>query len=63
MVMLTSKTANQQFLLRILKVIIQLREATKKEQIDAQAHFESELHTLTRRLDTLRQSLRSYFPT
>jgi E3 ubiquitin-protein ligase HUWE1 len=63
MVMLTSKTANQQFLLRILKVIIQLREATKKEQIDAQAHFESELQTLTRRLDTLRQSLRSYFPT
>ena len=63
MVMLTSKTANQQFLLRILKVIIQLREATKKEQIDAQTHFENELHTLTRRLDALRQSLRSLFPT
>ncbi|CAF4617801.1 unnamed protein product [Rotaria sp. Silwood1] len=63
MVMLTSKTANQQFLLRILKVIIQLREATKKEQLDAQTHFESELHTLTRRLDTLRQSLRSHIPT
>lgn len=63
MVVLTSKTANQQFLLRILKVIIQLREATKKEQLDTQAHFESELHTLTRRLDTLRQSLRSFFPT
>ena len=63
MVVLTSKTANQQFLLRILKVIIQLREATKKEQLDSQAHFESELHTLTRRLDTLRQSLHSFFPT
>ena len=63
MVMLTAKTANQQFLLRILKVIIQLREATKKEQLDAQSHFDSELHTLTRRLETLRQSLRSYFPT
>lgn len=63
MVVLTSKTANQQFLLRILKVIIQLRDATKKEQIDAQMHFESELHTLTRRLETLRQSLRSFFPT
>lgn len=62
MVMLTSKTANQQFLLRILKVIIQLRDATKKEQTDAQTHFENELHTLTRRLDTLRQSLRSHFP-
>jgi E3 ubiquitin-protein ligase HUWE1 len=62
MVMLTSKTANQQFLLRILKVIIQLRDATKKEQTDAQTHFDSELHTLTRRLDTLRQSLRTYFP-
>ena len=63
MVMLTSKTANQQFLLRILKVIIQLRDAAKKEQIDAQTHFESELQTLTRRLDTLRQTLRSNFPT
>ncbi|CAF4071674.1 unnamed protein product [Rotaria sp. Silwood2] len=63
MVMLTSKTANQQFLLRILKVIIQLREATKKEQLDTQTHFENELHTLTRRLDTLRQSLRSHIPT
>ncbi|CAF4109202.1 unnamed protein product, partial [Rotaria magnacalcarata] len=62
MVMLTSKTANQQFLLRILKVIIQLRDATKKEQLDAQTHFENELHTLTRRLDTLRQSLRSHIP-
>lgn len=62
MVMLTSKTANQQFLLRILKVIIQLREATKKEQNDAQTHFENELHALTRRLDTLRQSLRSHIP-
>ena len=63
MVVLTSKTANQQFLLRILKVIIQLRDATKKEQIDAQIHFEGELHALTRRLETLRQSLRSFFPT
>ncbi|CAF3605357.1 unnamed protein product, partial [Rotaria sp. Silwood2] len=43
MVMLPSKTANQQFLLRILKIIIQLREATKKEQINAQTHFENEL--------------------
>lgn len=62
MVMLTSKTANQQFLLRILKVIIQLREATKKEQSDAQSHVDSELQALTRRLDNLRQSLRAYFP-
>ena len=63
MVMLTSKTANQQFLLRILKVIDQLRDAAKKEQLDAQTHFESELHTLMRRLDTLRQTVRSHFPT
>ncbi|CAF4824024.1 unnamed protein product [Rotaria sp. Silwood2] len=62
MVMLPSKTANQQFLLRILKIIIQLREATKKEQINAQTHFENELHSLTRRLATLRQSLRSQIP-
>ena len=62
MVLLTSKTANQQFLLRILKVIIQLREASKKEQSDAQSHVDSELQTLTRRLDTLRQSLRTFFP-
>ena len=62
MVMLTSKTANQQFLLRILKVIIQLRDAIKKEQVDTQVHFDTELQTLTRRLETLRQSLRSYLP-
>ena len=62
MVVLTSKTANQQFLLRILKVIIQLREATKKEQIDAQGHFENEFHALTHRLDALRQTLRSHLP-
>jgi E3 ubiquitin-protein ligase HUWE1 len=62
MVMLTSKAANQQFLLRILKVIIQLREATKKEQTDAQTHLEKELEGLTRRLETVRQTLRSYFP-
>ncbi|CAF1298860.1 unnamed protein product [Adineta ricciae] len=62
MVMLTSKTANQQFLLRILRVIIELRNTTKKEQLDAQTHFETELHALARRLDTLRQSLRSQFP-
>jgi E3 ubiquitin-protein ligase HUWE1 len=63
MLMLTSKTANQHFLLPILKDIIQLRDATKKEQIDAQAHFDAELHTLTRRLDSLRHSLRSLLPT
>ncbi|CAF1080113.1 unnamed protein product [Didymodactylos carnosus] len=58
MIMLTSKTANQQFLLRILKVIIQLREARKKDQLDQQHQFDQEIQVLTRRLDNLRQSLR-----
>ncbi|CAF4972068.1 unnamed protein product, partial [Rotaria sp. Silwood1] len=56
---LTSKTGNQQFLLHILKLIIQLNEETKKEQIDIQSHFETELSTLTQSLETLRLSLSS----
>ncbi|CAF4228698.1 unnamed protein product, partial [Rotaria magnacalcarata] len=59
MVMLTSKPSNQQFLLRILKVIMQLHEETKKEQLNAQQHFEAELNALIRRLEILHQSLRS----
>ncbi|CAF4142162.1 unnamed protein product [Adineta steineri] len=62
MIVLTSKNANQQFLLRILKVIIQLREATKKEQLDARTCFETDVDKLTHLLDTLRQSSRSHFP-
>ncbi|CAF0789519.1 unnamed protein product [Adineta steineri] len=62
MIVLTSKNANQQFLLRILKVIIQLLEATKKEQLDARTHFETDVDKLTHLLDTLRQSSRSHFP-
>lgn len=61
MIMLTSKTANQQFLLRILKVIIQLREGTKKEYLDIQNRFDAELNAMNTRLDGLRQSLRTTF--
>ncbi|CAF4216799.1 unnamed protein product [Rotaria sp. Silwood2] len=56
---LTSKTGNQQFLLHILKLIIQLNEETKKEQIDIQSYFETEPSTLTQNLETLRLSFSS----